>query len=108
MTEQTPASRVATDPQETSPVVAEDANTATKAEPLTDADLAYLREHRAVVICEVHPDSTGTQHVWLVSPEQAERVADFLGKPDSTTIVPAGSLTTLMDIAEGLPTYDHE
>lgn len=81
---------------------------AAKAKPLTDADLGYLREHRAVVICEVHPDSTGTQHVWLVSPEQAGQVAEFLGKPDSSTIVPRGSLTTLMDIAEGLPTYDHE
>lgn len=81
---------------------------ATEPKGLTDADLAYLREHRAIVICEVHPDSTGTQHVWLVSPEQAEHVADFLGKPEQTTIVPAGSLLTLMDIAEGLPSYDHD
>jgi hypothetical protein len=78
------------------------------AAPLTEADLAYLREHRVVVIGEAHADSSGTQHVWLVSPEQAEQVAGFLGKPDSTTIVPKGSLATLMDIAEGLPTYDHE
>ena len=89
---------------------ADDPSSTSAAQPvtLTDADLAYLREHRAVVICEVHPDSTGTQHVWLVSPEQAERVAELLGKPDSTTIVPKGSLATLLDIAEGLPTYDHE
>lgn len=87
---------------------ADPSTSAAKAEPLTDADFAYLREHRVVVIGEVHPDSTGTQHVWLVSPEQAEQVAAFLGKPDSSTIVPKGSLATLMDIAEGLPTYDHE
>lgn len=74
------------------------------AEAFTDADREFLREHRAVSVIEVHQDGSGSIRHWFVNVDQAEQIADLLGEPEQSTFAPPGSVQSLADITEGLPT----
>lgn len=76
---------------------------AARVEDLTATDFDYLREHRSVAVIEIHRDGSATTRVWLVDTDMAERVGTLLGEPETTSFAPPGSVNTLADIAEGLP-----